>query len=136
LQQDTYYIKRLVGLENDKITIGDDHHLVINGVRLDASIHPFENVYTFGEAYQENHYFGHVNQQVASKISPNANVAPLFPDKEAFEIVPKGHYMVMGDNTMNSFDSRGWGSFPREKVIGKSSFVYWPLSSRFGWSHF
>jgi signal peptidase I len=135
LQQDTYYIKRLVGLGNDRIRIGDDHHLIINGVRLDASTHPFENVYTFDKEYVPNHYFGHVNQAVANQIN-RASVATLFPDQTTEFVVPKDNYMVMGDNTMNSFDSRSWGSFPREKVIGKSSFVYWPLSSRFGWSHF
>jgi type IV secretory pathway protease TraF len=41
----------------------------------------------------------------------------------------------MGDNTMNSFDSRGWGAFPATNVIGKSFFVYWPITDRFGWGH-
>ena len=50
-------------------------------------------------------------------------------------------YMVMGDNTMNSLDSRAWGDFAQGSVIGKSAFVYWPFFSqgdrpgRFGWSH-
>jgi signal peptidase I len=135
LPPDTYYIKRLVGLGNDRIRIGDDHHLVINGTRLDASMHPFENVYTFDPEYKPDHYFGHVNQTIASRIT-RGSLAPLFPEQTSEFIVPNNHYMVMGDNTMNSSDSRTWGSFPREKVIGKSSFVYWPLSSRFGWSHF
>jgi signal peptidase I len=41
----------------------------------------------------------------------------------------------MGDNTLNSSDSRYWGDFPEEKVIGKSFFVYWPLTERFGWGY-
>jgi hypothetical protein len=42
---------------------------------------------------------------------------------------------------VNSSDSRTWGDFPRENVIGKSFFVYWPIGdqenrdSRFGWGH-
>jgi signal peptidase I len=46
--------------------------------------------------------------------------------------IRSGHLFVMGDNTMNSLDSRYWGDFPAEKVIGKAFFVYWPLSERFG----
>jgi signal peptidase I len=41
----------------------------------------------------------------------------------------------MGDNTMNSLDSRYWGDFPATCVIGKSFFVYWPITSRFGWGN-
>jgi signal peptidase I len=38
----------------------------------------------------------------------------------------------MGDNTLNSLDSRFWGDFSSSYVIGKSFFVYWPLTKRFG----
>ena len=48
---------------------------------------------------------------------------------------PIDSYMVMGDNTCNSFDSRAWGRFPARNVIGKSFFVYWPLTARFGWGN-
>jgi len=51
------------------------------------------------------------------------------------EGVIKPSYMVMGDNTCNSFDSRGWGPFPAKNVIGKSFFVYWPITTRFGWGN-
>ena len=50
--------------------------------------------------------------------------------------VNPGHYLMFGDNTVNSRDSREWGELPQQNVIGHSSFVYWPpLSPRFGWSH-
>ena len=51
-----------------------------------------------------------------------------------FKIEPN-HLFVMGDNTMNSLDSRYWGDFPREYVIGRSFFVYWPITDRFGWGY-
>ena len=50
LEPDLFYIKRLGGLPNEKIQIGDDRHLVINNERLDASDHPFELVYSFDVA--------------------------------------------------------------------------------------
>jgi signal peptidase I len=43
--------------------------------------------------------------------------------------------MVFGDNTCNSSDSRFWGTFPARNIIGKSFFVYWPLTDRFGWGN-
>src|SRR5450432_758718 len=42
---DQFYIKRLVGLPGEKVQIGNDRHLRINGERLDASTPHFENVY-------------------------------------------------------------------------------------------
>jgi hypothetical protein len=33
---------------------------------------------------------------------------------------------------MNSLDSRYWGDFPADSIIGKSFFVYWPFTERFG----
>jgi len=40
---------------------------------------------------------------------------------------------VMGDNTMNSLDSRSWGDFDARNVIGRAFWVYWPVTDRFGW---
>ncbi|HOW64882.1 MAG TPA: signal peptidase I [Candidatus Paceibacterota bacterium] len=134
LQQDTFYIKRLIAIGGDQVQIGNDQHLVLNGNRLDASTPHFEMVYAFEPTPKEYSYFGHVNETVGEKFQ-RPGIAPLFHSETNVFSVRPNHYLVMGDNTMNSYDSRYWGDFPREKVIGKSGFVYWPLSSRFGWSH-
>ena len=117
-----YYIKRLVALSGERVRIGDDQHLVINGRRLDASTPHFENVYNFHLDAGDDEYFGHVQKGMLSEASDEVVVKP-------------NHYMVMGDNTRNSLDSRFLGDFPREEVIGKSSFVYWPISIRFGFGY-
>jgi hypothetical protein len=70
-------------------------------------------------------------------------VIRLFPNERVQYRVRPDHYLVFGDNTMNSTDSRMWGDaaqgvpgdIPEEKVIGRASFVFWPISSRFGWGY-
>lgn len=138
ITQDTHYIKRLVAIGGDSVRIGNDRHLVINGKRLDASTPGFENVYSFDPAKppRDSEYSGHANDAVGAKYDPyRRSLAPLFPTENDVMRVPKGDLLAMGDNTMNSFDGRAWGHFPQEKVIGRSSFVFWPISSRFGWGY-
>jgi signal peptidase I len=40
--------------------------------------------------------------------------------------IPEGRYFFMGDNRVQSCDSREWGAVPRENIIGEVFFVYWP----------
>lgn len=122
VDRNQYYIKRLVALGGEHVLIGDDQHLVINGKRLDSSTPNFENVYNFHNQAGDNQYFGHTH------------LGMLYDANQEFT-VQTNHYMVMGDNTRHSLDSRFFGDFSQEFVIGKASFVYWPLSSRFGWGY-
>jgi len=123
---DQFYIKRLVGLGGERLQIGADRHLIINGKRLDASTPHFENVYSFNPNAppQVDHYSGHTMQ------------GSYVQEHLAGVQIPKNEYMVMGDNTENSLDSRYWGPFPNNYVIGKSFFVYWPITERFGWGYY
>jgi len=143
LPQDEFYIKRLVGLGGETLFIKQDYevgnvprfgavpvgHLVVNGQPLSASTPHFENLYGFsgvcpGEKkleYRESQYFGHA--MLEALASGNSF------------LVETNHYFAMGDNTFNSSDSRYWGDFPSDRVIGKSYFVYWPITKRFGWGN-
>jgi len=128
LPPDQFYIKRMVARGGDRVQIGDDRHLRLSGNRLDASTPHFENVYSFNpkDPPNESQYSGHVNSPF---------LAPIFQDQPEGVTVAPDHFMVMGDNTMNSYDSRAWGDFPATNVIGKSFFVYWPITDRFGWGN-
>lgn len=134
MPQDQFYIKRLVVMPGEKVQIGDDRHLIINGNRLDAGTPHLGRVYGFDPSQppKESQFSGHVNGTVATEFGLYPNLAPNFPDAGTIYNNDSDTYMVMGDNTCNSFDSRAWGGFPANNVIGKSFFVYWPITSRFG----
>ena len=132
LTHDTHYIKRLVGLGGESVRIGDDRHLYINGRRVEASDPGFENVYSFHGSPRENVYSGHLNDRVAGS-SGKPGIAPNFPNETKEFQVPVKHCLFMGDNTLNSSDARYFGAIPQDKVVGKCAFVFWPISSRFGW---
>jgi len=140
-----FYIKRLVGLGGETLSIHQDYevadipqfgfatkpvgNLVVNGRELSASTPHFENLYSFSNPApgakvlqrQPNHYYGHAMLQA---LAPGQSYQ-----------VETNRYFVMGDNTFNSLDSRYWGGFPAQYVIGKSFFVYWPITKRFGWGN-
>jgi signal peptidase I len=137
-QQDQFYIKRMVGMSDERVQLGDDRHLRVNGSRLDArSDFPhFAMVYSFPANLppRPDQYSGHVNGTVAASIGLGG-FTQNFPDAQSVYTVPPHSYIVMGDNTLRSSDSRHWGPFPEQNIIGKSSFVYWPISSRFGFGY-
>jgi phenylacetate-coenzyme A ligase PaaK-like adenylate-forming protein len=45
--------------------------------------------------------------------------------------VPEGNYFLLGDNRVVSLDSREFGSFGKEDILGKTSLVIFPFE-RFG----
>jgi signal peptidase I len=132
----THYIKRLVGLGGETVSIGDDRHTYINDKALTTNDYGFDLVFGFDPNKKPlaDHYSGHVNGTVCAATKGVNYLSPNFPDAGTKYTIRPGHYVCFGDNTMNSSDSRAWGEpdFPQEQVIGRSLFVFWPFTSRVG----
>jgi len=135
VQEGTHYMKRLVATGSERVRIGNDRHVVVDGVRLDTKTAGFGGVYSFSGPPRDSEYSGHMNDLTAQRyrIEPGT-VAPRFPDHKAELLVRPGHLLVLGDNTLTSLDGRRWGDFSEELVVGRFWMVYWPLSARFGWT--
>lgn len=87
-----YYIKRIIGLPNERILINEDKIIIFNEKNPQGFI--------LKEDYLKNHY-------TVGKIDL---------------ILGEDEYFVLGDNREVSYDSRKWGPVKREKIIGKVLF--------------
>jgi signal peptidase I len=58
---------------------------------------------------------------------------PYDKDNSQSYYVQPDQYWAMGDNSPNSKDSRYWGGVPRQNLIGRGYFVFWPFTERWGW---
>ena len=99
-QDNTYYIKRIIGLPGETVQIMDDGSIYINGEKL-----------------EENY-----GMEVIKPESIGRAAEPIeLGDDE---------YFVMGDNRNNSSDSRTdmVGNITRENIIGKAWLRIWPVS--------
>ena len=47
---------------------------------------------------------------------------------EGFTKIPGDKYFIMGDNRSISLDSREFGPVSEDQIVGKASFVIWPLN--------
>jgi signal peptidase I len=49
------------------------------------------------------------------------------PPTGTLKRIPRGMYLMEGDNRAHSCDSRVWGLVPRSSIIGRVFLRYWPL---------
>ena len=99
-QDNTYYIKRIIGLPGETVQIMDDGSIYINGEKL-----------------EENYGMEVIKPETIGR------------SEEPIEL-GDDEYFVMGDNRNNSSDSRTdmVGNIKRENIIGKAWLRIWPVS--------
>ena len=93
-----YLIKRVIGLPGENVSI------------LNSKL--YINDKEFQEAY----------------ISSDLTYDNFYLKDLGYEKIPDGMYLVLGDNRVDSLDSREIGLVKKEDVIGKISFRFWPLN--------
>jgi signal peptidase I len=116
IRPDTFYIKRLVGLPGDTISVRD-RHLVVDG-------QPVVEPWPFRRQAEDPAYRGYVPRPGALLNSESATLR-----------VEEGQFLPFGDNTYSSLDGRYFGPVSDQALVGPSFFVYWPFGSRWGLSH-
>lgn len=99
-QDNTYYIKHIIGLPGETVQIMDDGSIYINGEKL-----------------EENYGMEVIKPETIGRAAEPIELG----DDE---------YFVMGDNRNNSSDSRTdmVGNIKRENIIGKAWLRIWPVS--------
>lgn len=96
------YVKRIIGLPGDTVR-AEDGKVFVNGKELE-------------EPYLKG------NEEEAEQMG-------MLLTNDFNEIkVPKGNYFVMGDNRLNSMDSRnGLGLIEADRILGRSEFIFFPF---------
>ncbi len=111
----THYIKRMCGLPGEKLSINPPK-LIINGREV------MEPDTIRREIEQRPGYAGYQLAPGSDYISSTNDIVQLKEDE----------YFALGDNTMNSKDSRYWGPVPKKNLVGPAAIVYWPFSGHWG----
>jgi signal peptidase I len=125
----TNYIKRLVGLPGDHVTVREKR------VWVNGELQPV----TMDGVYEG---FGHTGAQLAVEqlgtVPHRVLYIPGRPSYDFDDVVPAGHYFFMGDNRDNSRDSRfpEVGFVAEELVVGKAVVIWlnWNLPNAPIWS--
>ncbi|HEX2748669.1 MAG TPA: signal peptidase I [Verrucomicrobiales bacterium] len=123
--KDQHYIKRLTALPGDRLAI-EPPYLYINGEKSTGAGSGKVMNRAEGSGYN-----GYTNPSPAQSPTPNFVPMGVGPRTEEVTLPPE-HYMAMGDNSGNSFDSRNWGPVPQKNLVGPALFVYWPFANHWG----
>ena len=130
-------VKRVIGLPGDLVAMRGNV-LFINGRAASYSMTDRSGIRDDRQdpAHYEIERYGRMRHAIRLSVnrpSPASNFGPI--------TVPRGQYLLLGDDRDNSMDSRYLGFFPRSEILGRSRNVvesldpsndYLPRRQRFG----
>jgi len=112
VRKDAYYIKRMVGLPGETISVAPPY-LLVNGQKPTDS--------RFDKIFNNPHYDGY-------QFADSRSVPPALIGKPGDSItIADDQYLFFGDNTRQSLDGRYFGSVNRRQILGPAFFVCWPF---------
>lgn len=131
------YIKRVIGLPGDRIVM-KDQQLQVNGQALQRGLPNAEGVVAEAwgnKTWQVQWLAGATSNTVVSNPG-SMNRAQTAVATALALTVPDGQVFVMGDNRLNSLDSRSFGTVPMQDILGKARQVWFSNDAQVGvrWS--
>ncbi len=122
----THYIKRLAALPGDEIRIEKPQLFINNEVAKEWT---FQRVMDCQKPYNETGYNG-----LSQRTQPLSYLLEGVSKTLANPTSPANmrEYVALGDNTINSLDSRYWGTVKQFNVVGPAAFTLWPFTSHWG----
>lgn len=124
----TDYIKRVIGLPGDTVTV-EENRVAVNGVPFTYA----ESGVFVGEGVSSEMTGSRVYTETLegrSHAMLEMDGVPLGYRRNGSWTVPAGHYFVMGDNRDRSADSREWGFVPEQNIVGRAMVIWLNCS---GW---
>lgn len=118
---DKRLVKRVIGIPGDTVSL-HKNQLMINQDSANYKLIAQQSNFTLSE----EHIAGNshlIRTQVKPGHAKSYQLASFHP-----LTIPKGFYLVMGDNRDNSADSRVIGLVPRNEIIGRSTMVAFSLN--------
>lgn len=116
-QPEIDYIKRIIGLPGDEI-VYRDKQVFVNGEAL-----PLEVIGEVDDPSGRGFQTLELDETLDGK-KHRILIQNTSYRQQTQEVVPEGHFFVMGDNRDNSSDSRRWGMVPEENLAGRAFFIW------------